>query len=196
MKLKSLLCISILAASTFFLNGCGDDEKSPSLLFKSSEGDVIDLKGANLYLASEDEYNGHIYRDYFISDGELKEGAENGWGLGHYNGATYYLAIELGVPAGDDFAAGDYPLSNWSEAEADENWSYIELKNENEYYNSTYNMDLVTVSGGFDDGDKMTVKFKGELTYYYDYTEESGWEEKDVTGEFYYSGKIIDKRPL
>jgi len=184
--------MSMLSASAFFLNGCGNDE-SPSLLFKSSEGDVINLKGANLYLAGEGEYNGHIYREYFISDGELTDSG-NGWDLDDYTGATYYLAVQLGVPIGDDYAAGDYPLSNWTTGDADANTGFIEMDIETEYYTSTYNNDPIHVSGGFDDGDKMTLKFNGELAYHYPV--ESGWEEKDVTGEFNYSGKVIDKRPL
>ena len=191
MKLKSLLCLSALAASAFFLNGCSDDESS-SFRFKSSEGDVIHLTGAKLYLTGEYEYKEHIYREYFISDGELKE-SENGWGLGDYIGATYCLGVQLGVPIEDDFTPGVYPLSDWSEAEADENIGYIELKKETEYYNSTYNRDPVNVSGGFEGGEKMTLKFNGDITYYYDQIE-SGWQEKEVTGEFNYSGKVIDKR--
>jgi len=185
----------MLVASLFLLNSCGDDE-SPSLQFKTSDGQTINLKGAKLFLAREDDSNNHKYRDYFISDGELAEG-EDGWSLSSFTGATYYFAIELAVPAENDFASGDFPqLSNWGDAEDDANISYIYLENEDESYYSTdseEDQSLVKVSGGFDDGDKMTLKFKGKLSYYY-YDNELGSIEEEQTIEFYYSGRVVDKR--
>lgn len=191
MKLKSMLSLSMLAVSAFFLNGCSDDE-SPTLRFKGADGEIITLKGANLYLMDEEDNDDLIYRDYFISDGELT-GTESGWYLENYSGGTYFLAIELAVPIENDFAPGDYPQrSSLEEAEAGSNTSYIRLKREDgSKYSSLDNLAPVKVSGGFDDGDKMTIKFKGKLIY-----DPVSGSEEEVTTEFYYSGRVQDVRPF
>jgi hypothetical protein len=127
---------------------------------------------------------------------------DDGWSLEDYDDATYYLAIELAVPLEHEVEAGEYPqYNNWSLPENDENMSYIYLESGEgndyfEYYTEDIdeNHEPVVVTGGVDDGDKMTVKFSGRLTYYY--YNGTNWVENSVSGKFYFSGRVQDMRPI
>jgi hypothetical protein len=188
-----------LMATMGLLSSCKDDEKeSPKLEF-TFDGETISLKGANLYLTRESTSSGRPYRDYFISDGTYTN-ADNdqGWSLEDYEGATYYLAIELGAPVDGNLTVGEFPsFSSWSNQEDNLAVSYIYLESgtgndEVEYYSSDEDNSPVIVSGGLDDGDKMTLKFDGTLSYYY--YNGTAWVENTVTGKFLYTGTVNDER--
>ncbi|HET9055135.1 MAG TPA: hypothetical protein VFM90_13235, partial [Cyclobacteriaceae bacterium] len=182
----------LLVVGTLLLSACGDDENSdPKKQFTFAD-EKISLKNANLYLVREDTYSDtHIYRDYFITDGEYN--GEGGWYLESFTGATYYLAVELAVPNEEEFGPGEYPLfGSWSNQE-DENanigYVYFEMGEDEEYVELDLLSDAdgeenVVVSGGVDDGDTMTLKFDGALTHYYFDGED--WVTDNESGKFYF----------
>lgn len=197
MKFKSLLTLGLLA-SALFLNSCSKDDASPKLQLVA-DGDTYTLKGANLYLTRGSSYNGHNYRDYIISDGTLING-NDGWGLEDYTGATYYLAVEISSPSGETLTTGSFPqYYDWSSVPAESGMSYVYMEsgtgNDYFYFETPEATDEapVTVTGGLEDGNKMTLKFNGTLYYYY--FDGVNWVDKTVSGKFYFSAKVQDKRP-
>lgn len=198
MNLKRTLT-GMLAIATLLLSACGDDDNaSPKEQF-SFDGETVTLKDANLYLTYETEYNEtHMYRDYFITDGTYVDG--DGWDLDDYTDATYYIAVELGVPIEEEFGAGEFPLfDSFSDTPPNSNMSYVYFESGEdeafvEYFvpDDLVGGDPVVVSGGTDDGETMTLKFNGTLTYYY--FNGTDWVEDDVEGKFYFKGEVEDVR--
>lgn len=187
MNLKKLLNTA-LAASMLLLAACGDDEK-PNPKQEFTFGDqTISLKGANIFIDYNGSFNGtHIYRDYYITDG-----AANG------TGATYYIEFELAVPEGEEIATGEYPaFYNWDNPSETSNIGYIYSEGgEDEQYfeidllEDADGSDKITVSGGVNDGETMTVKFKGSVSYYH--FDGTNWVTETVNGKFYAKGEVQD----
>ncbi len=198
MRLKSLFTTGLLLASLVLFNSCSKDAAAPKLQFVF-EGETISLTGANLYLTEQSTYDNRTYRDYFISDGTYTNAdGEEGWSLDDYDGATYYLAVELASVVAGDLTIGEFPsYYNWDPAEDNSTISYIYLESGTGndaiyYYSNDEDHSPVVVSGGLEDGDKMTLKFNGTL--YYEYFDGTNWIESSVTGKFYYSGTVNDER--
>lgn len=186
MNLKKLLNTA-LAASMLLLAACGDDEK-PNPKQEFTFGDqTVSLKGANIFIDYNGTYNGHIYRDYYITDG-----AANG------DGATYYIEFELAVPDGEEISAGKYPaFYDWSNASETSNIGYVYSEGgEDEQYfevdllEDADGSDEIIVSGGVNDGETMTVKFKGSVSYYH--FDGTNWVTETVNGKFYAKGEVQD----
>lgn len=198
MNLKRILT-GTLAVITLLLAACGDDDNSgPKEQFAFGD-ETITLKDANLYLVEEDTYSDtHIYRDYFITDGTYN--GEGGWDLESFTGATYYIAVELAVPDDEEVGPGEYPAFwTWSGATETSNISYVYMEmGEGEDYvefdllPAADGDDNVEVSGGVDDGDTMTLKFNGTLSYYYFDGED--WVTDNESGKFYFKGEVDDVR--
>jgi len=139
-----------------------------------------------------------------ISDGTLELGA-SGWSLDDYTNATYFIAVELAVPGDAGHGPGEFPqYYNWSDPDAAEtNMSYIYFETgEGNSYVECYSPDEsdfvdhspVIVTGGFDDGDTMTMKFSGGLViYYYD---GANWVYDEVETKLYFKGEVSDIRLL
>lgn len=184
MNLKRTLT-GTLAIATLLLGACGDDEKASPKEEFTFGGETISLKDGLLYLDYNGTYNGtHIYRDYLITNAD----------------ETYYILFELAVPNGEEIGSGEYPaFSDWDEPSETSNIAYIEAEGgEDEEYVELYTpgdadgSDEIVVSGGVDDGDTMTVKFKGTLTFYHFDEEEQDWIEENVSGKFYIKAKVED----
>ena len=200
MKLKSTLTSFMVAAFLVLIHSCSSDDTAPKQQFVIN-GETITLKGANLYLTGGSNCcNDHDYRDYFITDGEFVSGS--GWSKSDYTNATYYLAVELAVPAANGFEPGEFPIYySFSSAPAESNISYIwyeNAANDETYFDcespETSEHESVVVSGGFDDGETMTVKFTGKLrVYYYD---GMNWVDEELTGKVYFKGEVNDVRPI
>jgi hypothetical protein len=193
MKKSKLFTLSIIAV-TLLLNSCSKSDESPKLQF-TFNGETITLKGANLYLENESTYLNRTYRDYFITDGVAV--GDGGWSLSSYTGATYYLAIELASPVDGELVKGSFSQHyNWSNADGELPISYIYLERDNDFYYQSpeNNTDTspVIVSGGLNDGEKMTLKFSGTLTY--EHYNGENWVEESVSGKFYFSGVVKDVR--
>lgn len=193
--LTSTLVIAVLA-----FTACSDDDSSPKEQF-SFDGETIALKDAKIYLTYEGEAgNGtHLYRDYFISDGTYTNADGNdGWSMEDYDNATYFIAVELAVPFEEEIGAGEFPQwSSWTGVETNISYIYVESgdgADEVEYYTDNDNEDNspVIVSGGMEDGDTMTLKFNGKLTYYF--FNGTNWVEETVSGKFNVKGKVNDER--
>lgn len=186
---------SMLAVAVLLFSACGDDDDaSPKSQFKFEEEDAVTLKDANLYLVYEDEDgDGHIYRDYFITDGTYVDG--DGWSLEDYTNATYVMAVELGVPVEDEtLSDGKYPMyASFSDAPESSRISWISFETSGGVYyeipNGSMGDDDIEISGDYDDGDKMTIKFNGTLTHY-------GDENVAADGKVYFKGEVQDVRPV
>lgn len=190
MKMKRMM-MSILVLTLVLLSACGDDEKTPNNQFNFSE--KILLKGANLYLAQQNEGDRHVYRTYFITNGVYEGG--NGWSFESYSNATFIFALQAGTPLSTKkLQAGSYPLSHWfDEAPETENVSWVSFESNDIYYETPYEIqggDPVILSGGFDDGKTMTIRFTGTLRKYLHDSEQY----TPISGNFYFKGKVQDVR--
>lgn len=188
-----------LAIAALLLTACGDDEKTALKEQFSFDGETVSLSNANLYLTYEDTYNDtHVYRGYFITDGTFVEG--DGWGLSDYAGATYYIGVELGTPVAGEIGAGEFPLfESYNDTPANSNMGYVYMESGEddayfEYYvpDDQVNGNPVVVSGGVEDGENMTLKFSGTLTYYH--FNGTNWVDESATGKFYFKGEVEDVR--
>ncbi len=193
MNLRKMLG-GMLAITMLLLSACGDDEKATPKSQFAFLGDPVSLKDANLYLAYEDNNDGygHMYREYFITDGTYDGG--DAWDVGDYIDATYVIAIQLGAPAENELTRGNYPLyESFSEAAETSNISWISFDSNNAYYftpESAGGEESIQLSGGFDDGERMTIMYNGPLEYSSDDTDD------DIEGKLYFRGKVQDVRSL
>jgi hypothetical protein len=188
MNMKKILA-GVLAMAVVLLAACGDDDKTPESQFDFN-GDAVLLAGANLYLTYQgQDGGGHLYRDYFITNGTFTGGDE--WDIGNYENATYLIAVEAGVPVAEgELSPGKYPLyESFSDAPETSNVGWVSFKsNVDYYYTDVIGGDPVTLSGSFDDGEIMTISFKGSLHY-----ETEGGSEL-VKGKLYFKGEVQDVR--
>jgi hypothetical protein len=191
MNMKRTL-ISTLTLGALLLGACGDDDKaSPKEQFKFS-GETIALKEANVFLVDDDTFNEEdgAYREYIITDGEASG-----------NGATFYIEVELGNPVDEVLETGKYPVyDNWDDAPEGSNIGYVYYENEedgNDYVeiypsDNADGDDFVEVSGGLEDGETMTIKFNGKLTYYHYDTETEEWVDEEIDSKIYFKGEVDD----
>jgi hypothetical protein len=195
MKLKALL-LSGWFVTALLLSSCSKDEGTPSNKFVFGEH-TVSLTGAKLYLTYSSTFNNRELRQYFISDGDFtNNNGNNGWDIGDYDGATYFIGIELCSVVDGTLQPGDFPqdILDWGAVADDKPISdfHLELENGDDFSTTVTDLSPIKVSGGFNNGQTLTFKFSGDLTYY---IFSSGLEDI-VTGEFYFSGKVQDKRLL
>lgn len=198
LKLKQTLLTLTLIALAFFTS-CSDDSLNEQITF----GDKISLSKSKIYLTYEGTYNGHLYRDYAITDGTYTNNSgDGGWSIDDYTNASYVFVIEIGVPVANDLGPGSYPqLYDWSDAVATDNVGYVYFENPadgTDYYR-LYSPDgndhsPVVVSGGIEDGKTMTIKFKGKLSlYHYNGT---AWTTDSQDVSLAIQSKVTDAREL
>lgn len=177
-------------------SACSDDEKTTA---KKSEfvfdGETVSLKDANLLLFSEEnDGHGHIFRNYFITDGTYAEEREgSGWLLTDYDDATYLLAVQVGTPEEEDLAPGEYPLyRSFSTAPETSNIGWVSFESDTRYYETPTGLldgDPIVIAGKFENGKTMTIAFTGTLQ------SNTEGDLEDVSGKFYVKGKVQDLRP-
>lgn len=192
MSMKRMLG-GMLAIAVILFSACGDDDNaSPKSQFAFEGEDSFSLKDGNLYLVYEgNDGSGHLYRDYIITDGTYVDG--DGWSFSDYTNATYLMAVELGVPAAEEkLSDGKYPLySSFSQAAETSKVSWVSFETTSDVYyeipSGTEGDDDIEISGDYDDGDKMTIKFNGTLTNY-------TVDEVAADGKFYFKGEVQDVR--
>lgn len=193
MNIKTL---TIFAAFILLLPACSDDDSTPPTKEFSFGENTLALKEANLYLTYEDEYEEHTYLEYTITDGTYSDEEDD---IIDY---TYEIYVYLAVPVDNDFAAGEYPQwypEDWAEA-SDDNVSYTDgwtiLNNEVAWFWTDEEENEhapVVVSGGFEEGETITLEFEGNLTYGY-YDDNEDWIEETVSSSLYFKGDIVDIR--
>lgn len=172
---------------------CSDDDQMPQQKF-SFEGKNVSLANAKLYLASEAIVNDHLTRNYYISDGTYTGG--DGRDLTSYTGATYALAIRIGVPKAGQIEPGSFPQYSTPLNPAENSkFSQITFVSTNYRFQTsanTVNGSAVVISGGVHPDETMTLQFSGSLTRYFVITEEP---EGPFSGKFHVKAKVVDKRP-
>jgi hypothetical protein len=194
LNIASLLSLVI----TLFIGACSSDSEAPKEQFNGI-GETVSLKTAHLYLVGESDYsNGNgdfIYRDYFLTDGTFSSG--DGWDLEDYTNATYYVAVQVIIPADDAFEAGSYASTNsFSTLGAADKGVYFYVEGEDgNYYESTSGESTAnfTISGGLNDEETMTVKFSGGLSHW---ILDGNWVETEFTGKIFVKAQVEDVRPL
>jgi hypothetical protein len=195
MNLKRILS-SLLVLTAFLLGACGDDDK-PSIKEQFSfEDESFTLKDANAFLTYDGTFDGRLEKDYLFTDGtyDLEDD--------EFTNATYFIEVYLTTTEEEDeFKKGKYPQWYfWEDAPATSRIGYVEAYSalddltyfSFETQEDEEDGDPVEISGGFDDGETITVKFSGDLEYYhYDATEEE-WIAETVSGKFTVKGEIED----
>lgn len=196
--MRRILCFGLLVTCAAIFSGCQDDEKPAVPQIKIGEN-KYSLKDAKLYLRIEGSYEGSVnytYRDYLISDGDLIAG-ENGWSLSDYTNATYFIAIELATSEPNKPTTGSFPLHRfWDDVTDGSNVSYFFAEFEGKTYD-THDSDqhpAIVATGGGEPGEKMTIKFSGEIAHRYvdNSTETVVYDPYDT--KLIFTGTVIDKR--
>lgn len=185
--------VLLIAFSLTILIGCKDEETGPVLQFQT-DNKTISLKDAKLYLRIDGQYEGAVdytYRDYLISDGELLPD-KNGFSLDHYTNATYFIAFELAIAEPDPYTAGSYTLHRfWDNVTDGSNLSYIFAGFEDKTIDTpdSGTKSIITIKGGLEPGQTMTIAFDGELAY-----RSGSGTLTSFDGKLNFTGTIIDKR--
>jgi hypothetical protein len=193
--MKKLNLLSLLLCLTVLIISCSSDSEAPKEQFKA-DGESFDFKNAKFYLTRSNNYsndNGNfVWRDYLLTDGTYVSG--NGWDLTHYTNATYFFAFEVLIPVGEDFLAGTYEsVYDFNAMTSSSIYFYGETTDPNEFYEDNAESGEFVVSGGMEDGETMTVKFKGDLSHW---TYIESWLEKEFTGSIFVKAKVEDVRPI
>ncbi|MFN8887894.1 MAG: hypothetical protein ACK5WF_10565 [Cyclobacteriaceae bacterium] len=194
MKRISLFTFSLAIFCITFLFSCKDEETKPLIQFQTN-GKTYSLSKANLYLRLEGTYEGttsnYTYRDYMISDGQLKEG-ENGWSVDDYTNATYFIAFELATIKPNSISPGNFPLHRfWNNVTDGSNLSYFFADFEGVTYDTPDSnpSPVFKISGGTEPNEKMTVEFTGKIAI-----RAEGGALTPLDGKVNFMGTIIDKR--
>lgn len=194
--------IVLLLVTSLLLNACGDDpvkDNSETKLEFSFDDKPVGWKNANIYLMSENAFEDtYTYRKYLITDGAYEDL--------DFTNATYFIEVLLAVPAAEEeFSVGEYSQWFWwADAPETENISYVHassaVDNDDPHYFSFETIDdddsnhnPIAVTGGFDDGEAMTLAFNGTLNYYHFSTEANDWAYEHVSGKLHFKGKVHDK---
>lgn len=200
-KIKPCLWRVVMYAVVVFSAGvqsCNDDESTKLQFTFDGSGEEVSfsLEGANIYLTENGENNDALnYNFYAISDGTYKNG--DGSSLSHYDNATYCFMINLAYSKTTGMTSGEFPTRDMSDLTSTGNGSYIRIRKENDQTNlSSDDGDdsPVIVTGGVNNGEKMTLKFKGALTYLHDCNESGECIRENGTGEFHFTGIVQDVR--
>lgn len=181
------ILVSALVIATLLLTACGDDDKPAKKEQFSFADTTFTLTDGKIYLDDFGTYNEtHVYQDYFITN--------EGDGVD----APYYISFELAVPIGEEIGAGKYPAFwDWDLPSETSNISYLyaeggedEGEFELDLLEDADGSDDLVVSGGVEEGETMTVSFKGTLSYYHFDGED--WVTENITGQIYFKGKVED----
>jgi hypothetical protein len=200
--IKWLAFFLVLTTSTFL--SCSSDDEAPAKKFTAGEI-TLDLKNANLFLTEtgyvdEGTEFSRVYSDYAITDGTAFLGG-SGWNVNDFEDATWLIVVEIGTGINEtEFVAGDFlNYNNWlTEIESPIGYLYASFEDGECYPFYPLEEEVghpIKVSGGFDDGDKMTIRYKGGfLKYvYWDDVNEVQVQESVAT-DLHFSGIVQDAR--
>jgi len=188
---------SLIGACTLLvllLSACGDDDKSDPKKQFTFRNEKISLEDANLFLANNGTFGGGEdgnYRRYIITDGQA-----NG------SGSTFHVEVQLANKVEDAVDVGTFPAFwDWGLTPETSSFGYVYAEIGEEVDEEFVSLDLledadgsdkITVSGGLDDGDTMTIKFTGTMEYYHFDAETEEWVTEDITGNLYFKGEVED----
>ena len=164
-------------ASIGLFTSCGDDSEGKALEIVL-DGERVSLEDASLYLTGSslgETHNSLIYR---ISDGT--------WNGEGFSDASFYLMIEVAVPSSEEFEPGIFPADYGWSGFTGSNISWVSFENsEFDFVPLDDSVeDILTVSGGFDNGETMTLSFEGPV-------------DGNITEvELYFKGEVSDVRPM
>ena len=201
MKLLSLLQTRSLIFVLALFSSCKEDEdKAAPVLELATADQLYSLKNAQIFFMGESETEGgqiFLYRRYIITDGEIISG--NGFSKDHYENATYFVILQLGIPAESEWTKGEFlQYLNWGTAPNGANVSFLTSNfnwNNDRYYttHSTEHAPL-TVSGGFDPGEKISIKFSGNVQYQRFAEDNETWLNSNEACTLSFTGIVVDGR--
>jgi hypothetical protein len=198
MKLKPTFIAALLASVLVVFNSCSDDDKksSPTLFFKT-DGETISFEGAKLYLVAEALIENKTIRQYTITNG-IFDG--DGWSLEDLRGATYTVSILL-APKPEEKFNGDFnAVNNVTMANfPDDNVAYFTMHSYwgNKFVGyktiSTELGEIISVSGGFNEDDTMTIDFN-DLNIIMSHEDDNGNRVYDeIFGTLHFQSRVIDE---
>lgn len=200
-----LVCYGLLFLfATLSLSGCkDDDDKSIMLGGELTAADLTySLNDARILFKGDGVTEGgnpFAYKRYFITDGEIVSG--NGFAKDHYENATYFIMVQIGIPNGNEWATGEFPqYRNWSSTPAESNTAFLTSNFDwdiDRYFvtHSSENTPLV-VSGGLDPGDRISITFSGNIQYERMGEDGETWLVTNEPCTFNFTGKVVDDRAI
>lgn len=202
MKLRSFYLTLPLIFAVTLLSACKEDDgKAKPVLELNAADNTYSLKDAQILFMGESETEGgqiFLYRRYIITDGELASG--NGFYKVDYEHATYFIILQLGIPVGSEWTKGEFlQYNNWSVAPNEINVSYLTSNFDwsiDRYYNTHASEHApVIVSGGFDPGDKISIKYEGNVQYHRLGDDNETWVITNEPCTLNFTGEVVDGRP-
>jgi len=166
----SVACIGLLTS-------CGDDSEGRTLEIVF-DGESLSLSNADLYMTGSSEGSTHKSFVYRISDGE--------WNGQDFTDESFFLMVEVAVPSSEEFEPGIFPTDYGWSGFTGSNISWISFENSDFAFVPLDDSveDILTVSGGFNDGETMTLSFDGPV--------DGNVEEVQL----YFKGEVSDVRPM
>lgn len=200
MHIEKIIRLNLFICTLLVLS-CSDEESHPEMKF-SAGTEIYSLESTKLFLLHENTWKNRTYRIYVISDGDYTNATgHNGWGLSDYEGASFFLRIDLSSTVNGQLNSGEYPqFGDWPAAQDDSkiSWVYMHSAINGNFSittpeGNTIDRSPVIVKGGFEDGNKMTLEFEGPL----DFDDNNSIEPTQcVLGKIYFSGKVHDRRDI
>ena len=148
---------------------------------------IYDLNGDNLYYTLTDYYDARYEISLGISDGILNN-QYGGNNLSEYEGGSYFGRIYLYSAIGEQvILPGDFLMNYDNAQEGIENQQladiYLKMQNviwEHYSLSSQLQQGVLSVSGGTEIGDQITIDFSGQIAFYYDVENHGNYVTKSI----------------
>ena len=147
---------------------------------------TYDINTDNLYYTLTDYYDGRTELSFAISDGVLNN-QYGGNNFSEYEGATYFAKLYFLSAVGEPVNINnDFSINISYEQEGIENEQlgqiYLKLGDGWPHYSYEAFLDdtSISISGGTEIGDMMTIDFVGQLAFYYDAANHANYTAKTI----------------
>jgi hypothetical protein len=199
MRIKSLFIYSLIVGGGL-VSSCKDDEVPNQQI--DLNGKTFSLKGANLYLIDQYIADGREFLTYAISDGTyINSSGCHGLCLDDYDDETYFFSFILGSFVNGEVVLGKYRMHlDLDVPPQDEKMCYIRMDYQDTTTPGYIYLESIRsnanepspfiITGGLEGGQKMTIKFSGNLILF----SNSPYGSLPLKSSIYYSGSVIDAR--
>lgn len=211
MKLYSLTLLLFISLST--MHGCGGDNEEPAPVEQFVTDEYTDaLANAKIYLTyeamalpfeEEPLLEPRLTRTYIISDG-VYTNADGSYGdFGSFEDETYLISLSVISEDENELKTGDYttvPFLSDNNAPGELQWSedkiahifqtkYLDIIHK--FTDTEYSDAPISITGGLNGNQTMTVKFKGRVFLHGFDSDPDGYYS---TGDLYVKAKVSDVR--